>query len=155
MARAFDVPRRSCAPAPCDRSPHTSTTHNSVVVAQAGGIVVIEAPLTEPRSVAVLAKVRELFPGRSISGVINTHSHFDHAGGLRTYVDAGVPVITHARNAAYYRRAWAAPRTIAPDRLAASIGRDSPHSPRSWCWPTRSIPSRSTRSRAAATTTRS
>ena len=52
--------------------------------------------------------------------MINTHTHFDHAGGLRTYVDAGVPVITMARNAAYYKRAWAAPRTIAPDRLATS-----------------------------------
>lgn len=98
----------------------TGTTHNSVVVEQAGGIVVVEAPLNEQRSGAVLAKVRELFPGRTIVGVINTHAHFDHAGGLRTYVDAGVPVITHARNAAYYARAWAAPRTIVPDRLSAS-----------------------------------
>jgi glyoxylase-like metal-dependent hydrolase (beta-lactamase superfamily II) len=98
----------------------TGTTHNSVVVDQAGGLIVVEAPLNEPRSEAVLAKIRELFPGRTIAGVINTHTHFDHAGGLRTYVDAGVPVITHARNAAYYARAWAAPRTLAPDRLAAS-----------------------------------
>jgi glyoxylase-like metal-dependent hydrolase (beta-lactamase superfamily II) len=98
----------------------TGTTHNSVVIDQAGGLVVIEAPLTEQRSDAVLAKIRELFPGRRIAGVVNTHIHFDHAGGLRTYVAAGVPVITHARNAAYLRRAWAAPRTIAPDRLAAS-----------------------------------
>ncbi len=98
----------------------TGTTHNSVVVEQAGGIVVVEAPLNEARSEAVLAKIRELYPGRTIAGVISTHAHFDHAGGLRTYVDAGVPVITHARNAAYYKRAWAAPRTIVPDRLAAS-----------------------------------
>jgi glyoxylase-like metal-dependent hydrolase (beta-lactamase superfamily II) len=98
----------------------TGTTHNSVIVDQAGGLIVVEAPLTEARSDAVLAKVRELFPGRPIAGVINTHAHFDHAGGLRTYVDAGVPVITHARNAAYYARAWTAPRTIVPDRLAAS-----------------------------------
>jgi glyoxylase-like metal-dependent hydrolase (beta-lactamase superfamily II) len=98
----------------------TGTTHNSVVVDQAKGLIVVEAPISEQRSSAVLAKVRELFPGRTIAGVINTHAHFDHAGGLRTYVDAGVPVITHARNAAYYAKAWAAPRTIAPDRLAAS-----------------------------------
>jgi glyoxylase-like metal-dependent hydrolase (beta-lactamase superfamily II) len=98
----------------------TGTTHNSVVIEQAGGIVVVEAPLNEARSDAVIAKIRELYPGRTIAGVISTHTHFDHAGGLRTYVDAGVPVITHARNAAYYKRAWAAPRTIVPDRLAAS-----------------------------------
>jgi glyoxylase-like metal-dependent hydrolase (beta-lactamase superfamily II) len=98
----------------------TGTTHNTVVVDQAEGIVVVEAPLNEARSLAVIAKVRELFPGRTIAGVINTHAHFDHAGGLRTYVDAGVPVITDARNVPYYRRAWSAPRTIVPDRLAAS-----------------------------------
>ena len=96
------------------------TTHNSVVVDQKNGLIVVEAPLTEPRSDAVIAKVRQLFPGRKIAGVINTHTHFDHAGGLRTYVAEGVPVITMARNAAYYRRAWATPRTIGPDRLAKS-----------------------------------
>ena len=96
------------------------TTHNSVVVDQAKGLIVVEAPLTEPRSEVVLAKIRALFPGKAIAGVINTDTHFDHAGGLRTYVAEGVPVITMARNAAYYKRAWAAPRTIAPDRLAKS-----------------------------------
>jgi glyoxylase-like metal-dependent hydrolase (beta-lactamase superfamily II) len=82
--------------------------------------VVIEAPLSEQRSDAVMAAVRERFPGRRITAVINTHTHFDHAGGLRAYVAAGVPVVTHARNAAYYQRAWAAPRTLNPDRLAES-----------------------------------
>jgi len=98
----------------------TGTTHNSVIVDQANGLIVIEAPINEQRSDAVIAKLKELFPDRKIAGVINTHAHFDHAGGLRTYVDAGVPVITHARNAAYYARVWAAPHTIVPDRLAAS-----------------------------------
>ena len=93
-------------------------THNSVIVAQRDGIVVIEAPLSEQRSDAVMAKVRELYPGKRISGVINTHAHFDHAGGLRSYVAAGVPVITLKRNADYYARAWAAPHTLNPDRLS-------------------------------------
>jgi glyoxylase-like metal-dependent hydrolase (beta-lactamase superfamily II) len=131
-ATAFDVPPSiAAAPVPVVTDVAVTalapgvvflsgTTHNSVVVAQARGIVVVEAPLNEARSDAVLAKVRELFPGKAITNVINTHTHFDHAGGLRTYVDAGVTVITHARNAAYYRRVWAAPRTIAPDRLARS-----------------------------------
>ena len=95
-------------------------SHNSVVIQQRHGIVVIEAPLGEERSEAVIARVRELYPGTPITAVINTHSHFDHAGGLRTYVDEGISVITHARNVDYYQRAWAAPRTINPDRLAKS-----------------------------------
>jgi len=95
-------------------------SHNSVIVEQVRGIVVIEAPLGEARSEAVLAKVRERFPGKRVVAVINTHAHFDHAGGLRTYVDAGVPVITQTRNAKYFEHAWAAPRTLNPDRLAKS-----------------------------------
>jgi glyoxylase-like metal-dependent hydrolase (beta-lactamase superfamily II) len=95
-------------------------SHNSVIVEQGRGIVVIEAPLGEERSEAVIAEVRRRFPGKGIQAVINTHAHFDHAGGLRTYAAEGVPIITQKRNAAYYRRAWVAPRTLNPDRLAKS-----------------------------------
>ena len=93
-------------------------SHNSVVVDQAGGLVVIEAPLDEARSRAVLARLAELFPRKAVRYVINTHAHFDHAGGLRTYVARGVAVVTQQRNAAYYRKAWRAPRTLEPDELA-------------------------------------
>lgn len=97
-------------------------THNSVIVEQGAGVVVIEAPLSEQRSLAVMAKVHELFPGKRIIGVVNTHTHFDHASGLRTYVAEGIPVITLQRNADYFARVWQQPHTLDPDRLAA-IGR--------------------------------
>ena len=93
-------------------------SHNSLAVEQSGGIVIIEAPLNEERSLAVIAKVRQVFPGRQIQRVINTHAHFDHSGGLRTYVAEGAIVVTHERNAAYYAKAWQQPRTLNPDRLA-------------------------------------
>jgi len=41
-------------------------------------------------------------------------------GGVRTYVDEGATIVTHAMNRPYYEQAWAAPRTINPDRLAES-----------------------------------
>jgi glyoxylase-like metal-dependent hydrolase (beta-lactamase superfamily II) len=93
-------------------------THNSVVVEQQSGIVIIEAPLNEQRADAVLASARELVPAKPIAAVINTHAHFDHAGGLRTVAAAGIPIVTHARNARFYKTAWARPRTLDPDRLA-------------------------------------
>jgi glyoxylase-like metal-dependent hydrolase (beta-lactamase superfamily II) len=46
--------------------------------------------------------------------------HFDHSGGLRTYVDEGATIVTHALNKAYYEKAWSAPRTLNPDQLAKS-----------------------------------
>jgi glyoxylase-like metal-dependent hydrolase (beta-lactamase superfamily II) len=93
------------------------TSHNSVVVEQQSGVVIIEAPLNEERSDAVLKKVRELVPAKPIVAVINTHAHFDHAGGLRTYAAAGIPIIAQARNVKFYQRAWKRPRTLNPDRL--------------------------------------
>ena len=95
------------------------TSHNSLVVEQSRGLVVIEAPLDEARSRAVLAAIAARFPAKPVRYVVNTHTHFDHAGGLRTYVARGVTVVTHERNAAYYRRAWQAPRTLEPDELSA------------------------------------
>jgi glyoxylase-like metal-dependent hydrolase (beta-lactamase superfamily II) len=94
--------------------------HHSVAIDQRDHIVVVEAPLNEARSEAVIAKVKETIPNKPIRYLINTHHHFDHSGGLRTYVDEGATIVTHALNKPYYEQAWAAPRTINPDKLARS-----------------------------------
>lgn len=98
----------------------TGGSHHSVLVEQQDHLVVIEAPLNEERSLAVIAKSRELVPGKPIKYLVNTHAHFDHSGGLRTFVDAGAIIVTHKDNKAFYEKAWAAPRTLNPDRLATS-----------------------------------
>ncbi len=95
-------------------------SHHSIAIDQADHIVVVEAPQGEDRSNAVIAKVKETIPNKPIRYVINSHVHFDHSGGLRTYVDEGATVVTHALNRPYYEQAWAAPRTLNPDRLAKS-----------------------------------
>jgi glyoxylase-like metal-dependent hydrolase (beta-lactamase superfamily II) len=95
-------------------------SHHSVAIDQQDHIVVVEAPLNEARSTAVIAKVKETIPNKPIKYLINSHHHFDHSGGLRTYVDEGATIVTHASNKPYYEQAWAAPRTIKPDKLAAS-----------------------------------
>lgn len=95
-------------------------THHSVAINMADGVVVVEGPQNEARGLAVIAKVKELFPGKAITKVINTHVHFDHSGGLRPFVDEGATVVTHEINKPYYEKAWAAPRTINPDKLALS-----------------------------------
>lgn len=77
----------------------------------------MEAPLNDDRSLAVLAKVNELFPGKSIR-VVPTHYHFDHSGGLRTYVAWGLPIVTTPGNKAFIERMAAAPHTIRPDTLS-------------------------------------
>ena len=82
--------------------------------------VVVDAPETEARSIAVMDAIKKVIPGKPIRYVINTHSHFDHAGGLRTYAAEGATIITHQGNVPYYEHVWSNPRTINPDRLSRS-----------------------------------
>ncbi|HMF97275.1 MAG TPA: MBL fold metallo-hydrolase, partial [Vicinamibacterales bacterium] len=93
-------------------------SHHSVAIDQKDHIVVVEGPLDEARSTAVIAKIKETIPNKPIKSVINTHAHFDHSGGLRTYVAEGATIVTHDLNKPYYERAWTTPHTINPDRLA-------------------------------------
>jgi glyoxylase-like metal-dependent hydrolase (beta-lactamase superfamily II) len=98
----------------------TGGSHHSVAIDMGDHVVLVEAPLDEARSLAVTAKIKETIPGKPIRLVVNTHHHFDHAGGLRTLVDEGATIVTHQINQPYYVAAWAAPRTLHPDRLARS-----------------------------------
>ncbi|MES2356334.1 MAG: MBL fold metallo-hydrolase [Pseudomonadota bacterium] len=98
----------------------TGGTHHSVAIEQRDHVVVIEAPQNEERSLAVIAKVKETIPNKAIKYLVNTHAHFDHSGGLRTFVDEGATIVTEQANQPFYQKAWAAPRTIDSDRLAKS-----------------------------------
>jgi glyoxylase-like metal-dependent hydrolase (beta-lactamase superfamily II) len=95
-------------------------SHHSIAIDQRDHIVVVEGPQNEARSTAVIAAVKQAIPNKPIRYMINTHAHFDHSGGLRTYVDEGATIVTHAMNKPFYEQAWSAPRTINPDRLARS-----------------------------------
>jgi glyoxylase-like metal-dependent hydrolase (beta-lactamase superfamily II) len=93
-------------------------THNSVLVEFKDYVAIVEAPNSEERSLAVIAEVKKLVPGKPIKYLVNTHHHFDHSSGVRTYVAQGTTIITSAGNKAYYEQAWKAPRALAPDQLS-------------------------------------
>lgn len=95
-------------------------THNSLLVAFKDYVAVVDAPNNEARSLAVIAEAARLAPGKPVQYVINTHHHFDHAGGLRTYLSQGTTIVTHESNKAYYLDILfhPGPRTLQPDRMA-------------------------------------
>jgi glyoxylase-like metal-dependent hydrolase (beta-lactamase superfamily II) len=81
-------------------------------------IVVVEGMGSEARSLAAIEEIKKAIPNKPIRYVINTHAHYDHAGGLRTFVAQGATVVTHEMNKPFYEKVWARPRTIAPDSLS-------------------------------------
>jgi L-ascorbate metabolism protein UlaG (beta-lactamase superfamily) len=95
-------------------------THHSMLVEFRDFVAVVEAPVNEERSLAVMAEVNKLAPNKPIRYVVNTHHHFDHLGGLRTYLSQGTTIVTHESNKEYYLdilfhpTAW----TLKPDRMS-------------------------------------
>jgi len=96
----------------------TGGSHHSVLVEFADHVVLIEAPQNEERSTAVIAEVKKLTPTKPIRYLVNTHHHFDHSGGLRTYVAEGATIVTHKGNQAFYQQTFKAPRKLSPDLQA-------------------------------------
>jgi glyoxylase-like metal-dependent hydrolase (beta-lactamase superfamily II) len=95
-------------------------SHHSVLVEFKDFAAVVEAPENEARSLAVIEEASRLAPNKLIRYVVNTHHHFDHAGGLRTYLSQGTTVITHESNKQYYLDIMFHPaaRELQPDRMA-------------------------------------
>jgi len=95
-------------------------SHNSVAVEFKDFVTIIEGPLSNQRTNAVVAEVQKLFPNKPIRYLVNTHNHFDHLGGVRGFVAEGATVITDDRNRKFYEEVVLAPqpRTLAPDRLS-------------------------------------
>lgn len=95
-------------------------THNSMLVEFKDFVAVVDSPNNEERSLAVLAEVERLTPGKHVRYLVNTHHHMDHMGGIRTYLSQGTTIVTHETNKPYYLEIpfYPAPWTLKPDRMA-------------------------------------
>lgn len=95
-------------------------SHNSVAIAMKDHMVLVEAPLYDGRALPVLAEARRLGGGKPVRYVVNSHHHFDHAGGLRAAVSEGATLVTSEAARPYFERTFANPNSINPDAMQRS-----------------------------------
>ena len=93
-------------------------SHHSALIEFADHLKLIEAPQSEARTLAVIAKARELRPSKPLTHVVNTHHHFDHSAGIRAAVSEGLTIVTHQANAPYFLEAVKRSHSLQPDALA-------------------------------------
>lgn len=130
---SFEVPpaMASAAPADMDGAPRVDATllapgvwhviasgYGSMLVEFKDFLLMFEGPIDDARTLAVNEWARRTVPGKPLRYVVNTHAHFDHAGGLRAYAAEGITIIAHEMNRSYFEQVWQRPRTLKPDLLA-------------------------------------
>ena len=84
------------------------------------GDMLYHLPYTNSKDFGGVKFPTVLYIHHPVHYVVNTHHHFDHSGGLRTYVAQGATIVTHQANREYYEQVHfnPAPRTLQPDRFA-------------------------------------
>jgi len=92
-------------------------SHHSMVVEMKDHLVVVEAPLFDERSVAVIKALEEKFPGKPVKYLATTHFHIDHTGGLRAYAARGATLLVHESIVPFVKEILERPHTVRPDSL--------------------------------------
>ena len=95
-------------------------SHHSVLVEFADHLMLIEAPQSEARTLAVIAKAKETVPKKPLTQLVTSHHHFDHTAGMRAAIAEGMNVITQAGNREWVEAMAKRPHTIQADALSKS-----------------------------------
>ena len=89
----------------------------SIVVDTADGIYVIEPVLHSHRSELAIEAIKEKFPGKPLLGIVATHHHMDHLGGLRAFAAETGKVFIGSGGADFVNKSLSVKNTVFPDAL--------------------------------------
>ncbi len=90
----------------------------SLAVDMGDHILVVESGQNDARGAAVMAAAKQAIPSKPIRFVVNSHPHFDHAGGLGAAIAEGATILTHRNNEPGLERLLSGPRTLIGDSLS-------------------------------------
>lgn len=76
--------------------------YNQLLVEFDEFLLVVDAPFNAGVADATISKIRELAPDKPIRYIVPTHFHYDHIGGLPTYVQSGAQVLTTPGNQVFF-----------------------------------------------------
>jgi glyoxylase-like metal-dependent hydrolase (beta-lactamase superfamily II) len=97
--------------------------YTSLAIDMGDHILVVESGQNDARGTAVMAAAKQAIPNKPIRFVVNSHPHFDHAGGLGAAVAEGATILTHRNNEPVLERLLRGPRTLIGDSLAKVANR--------------------------------
>lgn len=126
---AGDSPRRAGPPAADEGAPWTEIgdgifafhgAYQAVAVEFERFSIVVDGLQSDERVRELIELTKQAIPGKPIQYVISTHSHFDHASGLRQFAAEGAVILTHALNVPFFEQALSAPRTLRRDPIEPS-----------------------------------
>ena len=98
-------------------------SHHSALIEFSDHLMLIDAPQSEARTLAVIAKAKQTVPNKPLTQLVTTHHHFDHTAGLRAAIAEGMNVITHTGNREWVERMANRPHTLQPDTLTKNATR--------------------------------
>jgi glyoxylase-like metal-dependent hydrolase (beta-lactamase superfamily II) len=97
--------------------------YTAIAVDMGDHILVVESGQSDERGKAVMAAARQAIPGKPVRFVVNSHPHFDHAGGLRAAAGEGATILMHRNSADAMTRIMSGTRMLGNDSLSTQPAR--------------------------------
>jgi len=97
-------------------------THNSMIIEMNDYLIVVEAPLYDDRTQAIIRTIKKQWPAKPIKYVVVSHFHNDHIGGIRGYGDIGATLIVGEGTKDHYEDIFEAAHTVYPDAYSLHQG---------------------------------
>jgi glyoxylase-like metal-dependent hydrolase (beta-lactamase superfamily II) len=92
--------------------------YNSLFVVFKDYVLVVEAGGNSRSSAASIAEIKKAVPDKPIRYLVSTHFHFDHLGGVRSYIAEGTTIVTTPSAKSVIERLAGATHSMRPDVLS-------------------------------------